>query len=131
MVLNNKSSNTLFINVLELFKCSPVQGKVRTKFSIIWHVEGVIDDYGQLKFSLNLAKQVKNYPFLKDANYWLTPLFYVNSPKPQVRKKKVLSREQQAVKYRNLLASGKVKNRAELARKFGVSRAWVTKVLNY
>lgn len=120
----------MFLHVLGLLESSPVQDKVRTKFSVIWHVEGVIDDYGQLRFSLNVAKQVKNYPFLKDANYQLTPLFYVNSPKPQVRKKKVLSREQQAVKYRNLLESGKVKSRAELARKFGVSRAWVTKVLN-
>ncbi len=102
---------------------------MRTKFSIIWHVEGVIDDYGQLKFSLNVAKQVKNYPFLKDANFRLTPLLSVNSKKPQQRKTKKLSREQQAVKFRNLLESGKVQNRAELARKFGVSRAWVTKVL--
>jgi len=70
---------------------SPAQDIVRTKFSIIWHIEGVIDDFGQLRFTLNLTKQAQNYPFLKDANFRLTPLFYVNSPKPQVRKKKVLS----------------------------------------
>ena len=67
----------------------------------------------------------------QSANYLLTTLFYVNSPKPQVCKKKVLSKEQQTVKYRNLLESGKVKSRAELAGKFGVSRAWVPKVLNF
>lgn len=66
----------------------------------------------------------QNYPFLKDANFRLTPLIHVNSVKPQVRKKKVLSRVKQAAKYRRLLDSGKVKSRAELARKFGVSRAW-------
>lgn len=102
---------------------------MRTFFSVIWHVETIIDDFGQQRFSLILSKMSQNYPFLKDANFRLTPLIYVNSDKPQGRKKKVLSREQQAVKYKKLLDSGKVKNRAELAKKFGVSRAWVTKVL--
>jgi hypothetical protein len=109
---------------------SPGQNKVRTYFSVIWHVEGVIDDFRQLRFSLNITKQVQNYPFLKDVNFRLTPLLFVNSSKPKTRKKKKLSRDQQAEKYKKLLASGKVKNRAELARKFGVSRAWVSMVLS-
>ncbi len=103
---------------------------MRTFFSVIWYVETVTDEFGQQRFTLTLPKLVQNYPFLKDANFRLTPLIYVNSTKPQVRKKKVLSREKQAEKYRRLLNSGKVKSRAELARKFGVSRAWVTKVLS-
>ncbi len=120
----------MFIKVLELFMCSPVQDKVRTYFSVIWHVETVIDDSRNLRFTLDQPKMVQYYPFLKDANYQLTPLIYVNSTKTKKRKPKKLSREQQAVKYKKLLDSGKVKSRAELARKFGVSRAWVTMVLN-
>ncbi|HET8865884.1 MAG TPA: hypothetical protein VFM80_09300 [Gracilimonas sp.] len=46
-------------------------------------------------------------------------------PKPPEKKK--LSPAEQAKVYRELLDSGKVKNKAELARKFGSSRAWVSK----
>lgn len=102
---------------------------MRTYFSIIWHVETIIDEFGQQRFTISLSKMSQNYPFLKDANFRLTPLIYVNSARPAARKKKVLPRDQQAKKYQRLLDSRKVKNKAELARKFGVSRAWVTKVL--
>ena len=108
---------------------SPVQAEMRTYFTVIWSVETVLDEFGQQWFTLTLPKLVQNYPFLKDANFRLTPLIYVNLAKPPVTKKKKLSRVEQAVTYRKLLDSGKVKSRAELARKFGVSRAWVTKVL--
>jgi hypothetical protein len=33
--------------------------------------------------------------------------------------------------YREMLGFGKFKNRAALARHFGVSRAWISKVLNW
>ncbi len=102
---------------------------MRTYFTVIWNIETVTDDFGQQRFTLTLPKMHQNYPFLKDANFRLTPLIYVNSKKLEKGKSKRLSREQQAVKYRKLLDSGKVKSRAELARKYGVSRAWVTKVL--
>jgi DNA invertase Pin-like site-specific DNA recombinase len=76
------------------------------------------------------TKNGPKLPLLKDANLRLTPLIYVNSTKTKKRKSKRLSKEQQAKKYQRLLDSGKVKNKAALARKFGVSRAWVSKVLN-
>lgn len=109
---------------------SPGQDKVRTYFSVIWHVETVLNDSREQKFTLVESKMTQNHPFLKDANFRLTPLIFVNSKKSITRKPKRLSREQQAKKYRKLLDSGKVKNKATLARKFGVSRAWVTKVLS-
>lgn len=102
---------------------------MRTYFSVIWHVETVLDESREQRFTLDQSKMTQNYPFLKDANFRLTPLIYVNSTKTKKRKPKRLSREQQARKYQRLLDSGKVKNKAALARKFGVSRAWVTKVL--
>ncbi len=102
---------------------------MRTYFTDIWHIEIVLDDYIEQRFTLVKAKMTQNYPFLKDANFRLTPLIYVNSNMTNPHKPRKLSRELQPIKYRKLLESGKVKTRAELARKFGVSRAWVTKVL--
>jgi len=110
------------------FRSSSVKDNMRTFFTGIWFVEAVIDDSCQLRFTLDLSKVVQNYPFLKDANFRLKHLLFINSREPKRRKSKKLLREQQAVKYRKLLEFGKVKNRAELARKFGVSRACVMKV---
>lgn len=105
---------------------------MRTYFSVIWHVETVSNDLGQQKLSLIRSDQVKKYPFLEDANFRLTPLLIVNSPKLQKRKNKAnkkLSRAEQKELFTQLINEGKVDSKADLARKFGVSRAWVTKVL--
>jgi hypothetical protein len=112
---------------------SSTQDKVRTFFSVLWYIETIEDDFGKQKFSLNRTEQVKEYPFLEDANFRLTPLLIVNSPKIKEQKKEVVkkpSRAEQRKKFTQLLDEGKVKSRADLARRFGVSRAWVTKVLN-
>lgn len=104
---------------------------MRTYFSVIWHVETVENDFGEQKLSLIRSDQVKNYPFLKDANFRLTPLSIVNSHKLQEQKSQVdnkLSRAEQKKIFTQLLNDGKAESRADLARKFGVSRAWVTKV---
>ena len=68
----------------------------------------------------------KNHHFLKGANF----LKKAQNVKSAKGKKKKKSREEQAKIYRRLLKSGEVKNKAELARKFGVSRAWITMVLS-
>ena len=68
---------------------------------------------------------VETYPFLKGANFKLT----IENVKSGKSKKKKKSRGVQAKVYRKLLDFGKVKIKTELARKVGVSRAWVTKVL--
>ena len=115
------------------FESSPTHNKVRTYFSVIWHVETVLNDLGQQKLSLIRSDQVKKYPFLEDANFRLTPLLIVNSPKLQKQKNKVdkkLSRAEQKEIFTQLINDGEVNSRADLSRKFGVSRAWVTKVLN-
>lgn len=66
-----------------------------------------------------------HYPFLEDANF-CKPINSVNQEPTKIKK---LSRGDQAKLYRKLLDTGKIKSQAELARKFGVSRAWITKVL--
>lgn len=106
---------------------------MRTFFSVIWHVETIKNGLGEEKLSLIKSEQVKNYPFLEDANFKLTPLLIVNSPTTTVQKNKInkkLSRNEQRKIFTQLLNNGEVNSRADLARRFGVSRAWVTKVLN-
>jgi len=55
---------------------------------------------------------------------------FINSESSKKKKKKRKSRAEQRKVYQELLNSGKVKNQAEIARKFGLSRAWVSKVLS-
>ena len=78
------------------------------------------------RFEIDWQKLLEIYPFLVNANL----LESVNSVNQKDAKKKKPTTAEQAKIYRKLLDSGKVKSRAELARKFGVSRAWVTKVLS-
>jgi hypothetical protein len=78
------------------------------------------------RFEIDWQKLLKIYPFLDHANLSKQ----VNSVNQKPPKNKKLSPAEQAELYRKLLDSGKVKNKATLARKFGVSRAWVTMVLN-
>lgn len=66
------------------------------------------------------------YPNLNDANHRLTE----ENDKSKTQKKKRKSRKEQQKNYQELLNSGKVKNQAEIARKFNVSRAWASKVLS-
>lgn len=78
-----------------------------------------------ITYKIDSKKLVKMYPVLDDANFQLTD----KNVKSKAKKKKRMSRKKQRKMYQELLASGKVKNQAEIARKFGVSRAWVSKVL--
>jgi len=75
---------------------------------------------------IDWQNMAKNHHFLKGANF----LKKGQNVKSAKGKKKKKSREEQAKIYRKLLKSGEVKNKAELARKFGVSRAWITMVLS-
>lgn len=75
---------------------------------------------------VNWKKMLEIQPFLNHANFWLTRR-NVNS-KTKVKRRR--SRAEQARIYQRLFESGKVKSKADLARKFRVSRAWVTKVLS-
>ena len=46
------------------------------------------------------------------------------------KKREKIDRKKLAQEYQILLNNGKYKNRAELARALGVSRAWITIVMN-
>lgn len=99
---------------------------MRTFFTVKWPVKVVNKGPYGICIEFHWLELAKNYPFLKGANFLLT----AKNVKPSKKKKKKKSREEQAKIYRKLLKSGEVKNKAELARKFGVSRAWITMVLS-
>lgn len=99
---------------------------MRTFFRVKWAVRVVNRGPNGISLQIDWSKMAEYYPFLKGANLLLTAENVNHRKTP--RKKN--SREEQAKIYRKLLDSGKVKNRAAIARKFGVSRAWVTKVLS-
>ncbi len=79
------------------------------------------------KYKIDYQKLLNLYPNFNDTNQKLYAKI-VNS-KAQ-KKKKRRSRAEQRKIFQELLAPGKVKNQAEIARKFDVSRVWVSKVLS-
>lgn len=105
--------------------CSPEVTKLRIFFSIKWPLRALNRGRHGFQFEVDWKKLLEIYPFLKDANL-CKAADSVNQNPP---KKKKLSPAEQAKLYRELLDSGKVKNKAAIARKFGVSRAWVTMAL--
>ena len=105
---------------------SPEVADLRILFSIKWPLKALNRGPKGYCFEIDWKKLLEIYPFLNHANL-CKPHFSVNQKPPE---KKKLSPAEQAKMYRKLLDSGKVKNKAAIARKFGVSRAWVTKVLD-
>jgi hypothetical protein len=99
---------------------------MRTFYRVKWAVRVKNGGPNGISLQIDWPKMVKIYPFLEGANF-CKPAKSVNE-KPT--KKKKLSPAEQAKLYRKLLDSGKIKNKAAIARKFGVSRAWVTKVMS-
>lgn len=72
---------------------------------------------------------LNTYPIFNDANHnFYTEI--VNSHVKKRKKKKRKSRAEQRKIYQELLDSGKVDTHADIARKFNVSRAWVSKMLS-
>jgi hypothetical protein len=60
----------------------------------------------------------------------LTRRFLYPKPQPSRLKRMLLDRRALAEEYRKLIDSGVCRNQADVARHFGVSRAWVTKIMN-
>ncbi len=60
----------------------------------------------------------------------LTKFFSIPRQLEAVKTVAKMDRHSLAIRYRELIEQGYVKNQADLARHLGVSRAWVTKVMN-
>lgn len=102
---------------------------LRTIFSVKWPIRVVNKGRRGIRYEVNTSKLLNIQPFLNNANHRLTEKNVKSKPKKR-KKKKRKSRAEQRKIYEELLDSGKVKNQSEIARKFGVSRAWVSKVLS-
>lgn len=60
----------------------------------------------------------------------LTKFFTIPDKLEPARIPERIDRHSLALMYKELIEQGYVKNQADLARHLGVSRAWITKVLN-
>lgn len=60
----------------------------------------------------------------------LTRRFLYPKPVPSRLKRVLLDRRAMAEQYRDMIQQGIVHNQAELSRHLGVSRAWITKIMN-
>ncbi len=121
-------------------KCEPGKVQVRTSlcdgstytdamrktFSVKWPIRVLRRGSKGNKYEVDYQKLLNLYPNFNDTNQ----KFYtkiVNSKTKNKKKKKPKSRAEQRKIYQELLNSGKVKNQTEIARRFGVSRAWISK----
>ena len=110
------------------FFCSAIFLEKRTFFTVKYPVCFIKDDSGKNALVVKRDLFVKTYPFVENANLHFLCQKSIKFTRKFKDPKK--SREYQKEVYLELLNSNKVKNRAEIARKFGVSRTWVSKVLN-
>jgi len=94
---------------------------LRILFTIKWPLRTLNRGRHGIQLEIDWVKFTELYPFFINANFC--------KPAKSVNQKRKPNTAEQAIMYRKLLKSGKVKSKADIARKFGVSRAWVTKVL--
>jgi hypothetical protein len=75
--------------------------------------------------------EVKKYLKMNDEGVVrLTRKFLYPKPVLPLCKRTVLYRRARAEQYQEMIASGFCTNQADIAQHFGVSRAWVTKIMN-
>lgn len=86
--------------------------------------------HGQKIAAVDPAEVSKFLDLDREAIDRLTKRFFYLSPKPVTAKRIPLDRAALAEQWMALLQSGAAKNKADLARQFGVSRAWISKVMS-
>jgi hypothetical protein len=123
-------------------KCEPGTDQVRTLalrgstytdsmrkvFPVKWPIRVLRRGQKGNKYKIDYQKLLNLHPNFNDANQKMYTKFV--NPESSKKNNKRKSRAEQREIYKELLESGKVKNQAEIARKFDVSRAWVSKVLS-
>ncbi len=102
---------------------------MRKVFPLHWPIKVLRRGPKGNEYKIDYQKLLNLYPNFNDANQKFYTKF-VNSEPSKKKKRKRKSRAEQRKIYQELLESGEVKNQAEIARKFGVSRAWISKVLS-
>jgi hypothetical protein len=108
--------------------CSSYTDDMRKVFPLQWPIRVLRRGPKGNEYKIDYLKLLNLYPNFNDANQKFYTKF-VNPEPSKKKKRKRKSRAEQRKIYQELLDSGEVKNQAEIARKFGVSRAWVSKVL--
>lgn len=86
--------------------------------------------YGERIFAVDPSEVQKYLSLDPDDVARLTRYFLYPKPVPSRMKRALLDRKALAERYLELIQNGTVNNQAALSRYLGVSRAWVTKVMN-
>ncbi len=102
---------------------------MRKVFPLEWPIRVLRRGPKRNEYKVDYQKLFNLYPNFNDANQKFYTKF-INSESSKKKKKQRKSRAKQRKIYQELLDSGKVKNQVEIARKFGVSRAWVLELLS-
>jgi hypothetical protein len=86
--------------------------------------------HGELVWSINHSAGYGKLDLASEAELRLTKFFEIPEDLISIRMHAQLDRLSLAIRYSELIEQGHVKNQADLARHLGVSRAWITKVMN-
>jgi len=84
----------------------------------------------EVVWSIDRRRGYKKIELSFDAERRLTKFFEIPEDLVSLRIHARIDRHSLAIRYRELIDQGYVKNQADLARHLGVSRAWITKVMN-
>jgi hypothetical protein len=102
---------------------------MRTFFRVKWTI--VINKRHDQEFAYKIDREklLQNHPFLKNTNVSFSHGIFapVNTERGFWDRR---SKERQRRIFQYLLDSGKEQSKAAIARRFGVSRVWVSKVMN-
>ncbi len=84
----------------------------------------------EVVWSIDRREGYKKIDLSRDAERRLTKFFEIPEDLVPVRIHARIDRLSLAIRYRELIQQGYVKNQADLARHLGVSRTWITRVMN-
>jgi hypothetical protein len=85
--------------------------------------------HGEVIWMINRRAAYGKLDLSKEGEYRLTKFFEIPEDLVPLRIHARIDRHSLAIRYRELIDQGYVKNKADLARHLGVTRAWITKVM--
>jgi hypothetical protein len=85
---------------------------------------------GERRGSVDRASVIKYFKMSDEEIYRLTKYFSIPGELEMAQTSERIGGQSRAIKYKELIDGGYFRNQADLARHLGVSRAWITKVMN-
>ena len=85
---------------------------------------------GERRGTVDRKSVIKYFKMSDEEIYRLTKYFSIPGKLEVAQTSEQIDRQSRAIKYKELIDGGYFRNQADLARHIGVSRAWITKVMN-